>query len=396
LAWLEAHQELPRHPKTKRFARMLKISIPQAVGHLFLLWWWALDYAENGDLSKYDAYDIADAVQWDGDPEEFLSAIVNCGPGGTCGFVEKNESGNIFIHDWDKYSGRLVEKREKNRKRKAQERKNNSTKKISAKNKKSEKIEKISGKNSEKIYAENSSKNDEKFDEISTKNQNFYEPSMLANTEQNQDEEIVADVSHATDDNVAGVSQGYITQQNTTETEQNKTGHNSTRLPPHPPAPKKSAAAAEAAESEKIKLGEIVSLWNTRLAPLGFARVLKQTLPREKALEALLSSSPDRNKFRWWQEIFDRISASEFLLKSIQERNWFTLDWLLNEHNLVKILEGRYDNRAKKTQQNPPVASSIDEILAKHRAKNSNAIDAEYSVVGEGESRDGERSDGFQ
>jgi len=123
---------------------------------------------------------------------------------------------------------------------------------------------------------------------------------------------------------------------------------------------------------------------------------LKQTLPREKALEALLSSSPDRNKFRWWQEIFDRISASEFLLKSIQERNWFTLDWLLNEHNLVKILEGRYDNRAKKTQQNPPVASSIDEILAKHRAKNSNAIDAEYSVVGEGESRDGERSDGFQ
>lgn len=371
MAWLEAHQELPRHPKTKRFARMLKISIPQAVGHLFLLWWWALDYAENGDLSKYDAYDLADAVQWDGDPEEFLSAMIECGPGGTCGFVEKNESGKIFIHDWDKYSGRLVEKREKNRKRKAEERKNNSMKK------------------------------DEKSSKIRAKNKKIDEALNLANTEENQDKKIVADVSHATDVNVAGVSQGYRTQQNTTETEQNKTEHNSNL--PHHPAPKKSAAAS--ASAEKIKLDEIVSLWNTRLAPLGFSRVLKQTLPREKALEALINSSPDRNKFLWWQEIFDRISQSEFLRKSIQERNWFTLDWLLNEHNLVKILEGRYDNRAKvQVQQNAPNeqrASSIDEILARHharmadeQAKNSNAIDAEYSVVGEGEADDRERPSG--
>ncbi|MBR2207854.1 MAG: hypothetical protein IJ859_03500 [Synergistaceae bacterium] len=372
MAWLEAHQELPRHPKTKRFARMLKISIPQAVGHLFLLWWWALDYAENGDLSKYDAYDLADAVQWDGDPEEFLSAMIDCGPGGTCGFIEKDESGNIFIHDWDKYSGRLVEKREKNRKRKAQERKNNSTK-ISAKK----------DENSSKVRAEKSESN---------------EVSNLVNTEENQNKKIVADLSRATDGGVAGLSQGYRTQQNTTETEQNKTVHNSSS--PAQPAPKKFAAAAEA-EKEKINLGEIVSLWNTRLAPLGFAKVLKQTLPREKALEALLNSSPDRNKFRWWQEIFDRISASEFLRKSIQERNWFTLDWLLNEHNLVKILEGRYDNRVSKQKaqqaaQSEPRASSIEEILAKHRAKNSNAIDAEYNVVGEGEAGDGERSPGFR
>ena len=368
MAWLEAHQELPRHPKTKRFARMLKISIPQAVGHLFLLWWWALDYAENGDLSKYDAYDLADAVQWDGDPEEFLSAMIECGPGGTCGFIEKDESGNIFIHDWDKYSGRLVEKREKNRKRKAEERKNNSNKK------------------------------DEKSSKIHAKKTKSDETSNTANTEETQDKKIVADVSRATDESVAGLSQGYRTQQNTTATEQNKTQQNTTATEtmPTPHTPEKSAAAA--AEKEKIKLNEIVSLWNTRLAPLGFAKVLKQTQPREKALEALLNSSPDRNKFRW------RVSASDFLRKSIQERNWFTLDWLLNEHNLVKILEGRYDNRAMPKQkaqqaaQSEPRASSIEEILAKHRVKNlsSSAIDAEYSVVGEGESGDGERSPGFR
>ncbi|MBR1486855.1 MAG: hypothetical protein IJ597_06335, partial [Synergistaceae bacterium] len=167
-------------------------------------------------------------------------------------------------------------------------------------------------------------------------------------------------------------------------------------------APKKSAAAAEA-EKEKINLGEIVALWNTKLAPLGFARVLKQTQPREKALEALLKSSPDRKNFRWWQEIFDRISASEFLRKS----GWFTIDWLLNEHNLVKILEGTYNRDLRKktppgnsNAQNEPRANSIEEILAKHRARNANAsentIDAEYSFVGEGEAGDGERSTGFR
>ena len=73
-----------------------------------------MDYAENGDLSKYDADDIADAVQWDGDPEEFLNAMIECGPGDSSGFIEKDDAGNMFVHDWDKYSGRLVEKREKN------------------------------------------------------------------------------------------------------------------------------------------------------------------------------------------------------------------------------------------------------------------------------------------
>lgn len=122
MAWIEAHQELPRHPKTKRLAKMLKISIPQAVGHLFLFWWWVLDYADDGNLSKYDAYDIADAAQWDGDAEEFLNAMINCGSGDGHGFIERYET-SMCVHDWETYSGRLVEKREKNRQRQAKFRK---------------------------------------------------------------------------------------------------------------------------------------------------------------------------------------------------------------------------------------------------------------------------------
>ncbi|GIM48438.1 hypothetical protein DNHGIG_39870 [Collibacillus ludicampi] len=52
MAWLKSHQEIARHPKTKRLAKALDISLPTAIGHLHLLWWWAMDFAKNGDLSK--------------------------------------------------------------------------------------------------------------------------------------------------------------------------------------------------------------------------------------------------------------------------------------------------------------------------------------------------------
>lgn len=342
MAWIEAHQELPRHPKTKRFARMLKISIPQAVGHLFMFWWWALDYAENGDLSRYDADDLADAAEWSGDPEEFLKAMIECGPGGSYGFIEKNESG-MFVHDWETYSGRLVEKREKNRQRQAKGRKN---------------------------------KTEEK------KSQHVTRDTHVTNKTVTHD-------TRVSNKGVARESQGYTTQHN--RTQQNTTEQNTTATEPTPAhsTPKKAAAAAS-----EINLGEIVRLWNEKLAPLGFSHVLKKTPSREKALQSLLDTASERKKFLWWQEIFDRIGSSEFLKNSVQERNWFTLDWLLNENNLVKLLEGRYDNRHEKNQM--PV-KSIAEILEQH-SKNlhDNVIDAEYSLAeGESENHDRERSAGF-
>jgi hypothetical protein len=68
MAWIESHQSLGRHPKTKAAARALDISRVQLVGHLHYLWWWALDFAEDGDLSGIDPDDIAEEAMWDGDP----------------------------------------------------------------------------------------------------------------------------------------------------------------------------------------------------------------------------------------------------------------------------------------------------------------------------------------
>lgn len=113
MAWIESHQELRDHPKTKRAARMLGIGIPQMVGHLQFLWWWSVDYAEDGDLSRFDEYDVADAAGWEGDADAFVRALIECGPSDSHGFLNDDWT----LHDWGDYAGKLVAQREANRKR---------------------------------------------------------------------------------------------------------------------------------------------------------------------------------------------------------------------------------------------------------------------------------------
>ena len=116
MAWLEAHQELRDHPKTKRAARTLGISRPQMIGHLLCLWWWCLDYAETGSLADFDNNDIADAAAWEGDPDTFVSALLNCGPADRPGFLIDTGDG-LTVNDWDEYGGKYVTKRTQGRER---------------------------------------------------------------------------------------------------------------------------------------------------------------------------------------------------------------------------------------------------------------------------------------
>lgn len=111
VAWIESHQEIGRHPKTKKLARLLGISLPAAIGHLHLLWWWAMDFAMDGDLSRYDEEDIADGAMWEGDAEKFLDALIQAG------FVDQDDTG-IYLHDWDDYAGKLIERKSKDNTRK--------------------------------------------------------------------------------------------------------------------------------------------------------------------------------------------------------------------------------------------------------------------------------------
>lgn len=107
MTWIESHQELARHPKTRRLARALGVGIPATIGHLHLVWWWAMDYAPGGDLSRWDDEDIAIAAMWEGDPAAFVGALTECG------FLDPERT----IHDWDEYAGKLIDRRAANAER---------------------------------------------------------------------------------------------------------------------------------------------------------------------------------------------------------------------------------------------------------------------------------------
>ena len=106
MAWIISDSELMTHPKTKKAARLLDISVITMIGHLHALWWWATRYAPDGLITAYDPEEIADAVMWAGNPNAFLYALVECGPKGRPGFLDELTDGELLLHDWDKYRSR--------------------------------------------------------------------------------------------------------------------------------------------------------------------------------------------------------------------------------------------------------------------------------------------------
>jgi hypothetical protein len=102
--WIESHQELGRHPKTRKAARALDISRATMVGHLHFLWWWSLDFAQDGTLDNFDDDELAEAAEWEGDSAAFVVALTQAG------FINPERA----LHDWHDYAGKLLEQRKAN------------------------------------------------------------------------------------------------------------------------------------------------------------------------------------------------------------------------------------------------------------------------------------------
>ena len=103
VAWIELHQTLPQSGKLMRLKRELRIRTPQAIGHLCMLWLWALDNALDGDLARFTPEEIAEVCQYTGrPPEKFLQALI------TVGFVDED----LRLHNWYEHVGRLTDARE--------------------------------------------------------------------------------------------------------------------------------------------------------------------------------------------------------------------------------------------------------------------------------------------
>jgi hypothetical protein len=111
MAWVESHQEIGRHPKTKRAARLAGVSVPTMIGHLHLVWHWALDFAQDGDLSGFDPWQLEDAALWDGAEGVLYGALQGAG------FIDTDGDRHV-IHDWHDYAGKLIERRKADAERK--------------------------------------------------------------------------------------------------------------------------------------------------------------------------------------------------------------------------------------------------------------------------------------
>lgn len=110
MAWIKVDQTLFDHEKT--FALGEKLEMPElyAVIHVIAFWMHAIDHWEDGKLPENDRL-LARAGRWDGPATVFAEALVSSG------FVDEDIHGYRTIHNWEKYSGELIRKRQANAKR---------------------------------------------------------------------------------------------------------------------------------------------------------------------------------------------------------------------------------------------------------------------------------------
>lgn len=80
-----------------------------------MLWWWVLDWAQDGDISKYHDIDIADAVNFEGEPRVLMRALIDAG------YIVETQSGRE-IANWFKIGGQIIESKKKDAERKAEAR----------------------------------------------------------------------------------------------------------------------------------------------------------------------------------------------------------------------------------------------------------------------------------
>ncbi len=95
---------------------------------------------------------------------------------------------------------------------------------------------------------------------------------------------------------------------------------------------------------------------------------LQLTETRQRQLQFLLSRH-FQNNIQQWQQLCQRVKVSPFLMGQGPRKWRVSLDWILVEENLIKVLEGNFDDptgidQKQATQSNAERAKEISAILA--------------------------------
>lgn len=89
----------------------------------------------------------------------------------------------------------------------------------------------------------------------------------------------------------------------------------------------------------------------------GLLPVQRLTDARRKALAARWREDKERQTLSWWNDYFERVRASDFLMGRCPPTQgrataWQAdFDWLLKPANLQKVVEGKYDNHTRAAPQ---------------------------------------------
>jgi hypothetical protein len=88
---------------------------------------------------------------------------------------------------------------------------------------------------------------------------------------------------------------------------------------------------------------EIINLYHEHLPML--TQVKSWTPKRSSALKTRWREDSKRQSLEWWEKLFKYIAKSDFLTGKASE--WQAdLEWIINASNLVKIIEGKYENKS--------------------------------------------------
>lgn len=105
--WQKSDPHLREHPAFRDFCALLDCPPVVAHGLLAGLWAFAFKFAQDGDITRFSARQIATATGWEGNPDKLLEALEEAG------FVEQTNRTNRTksLHDWYEWGGALFAER---------------------------------------------------------------------------------------------------------------------------------------------------------------------------------------------------------------------------------------------------------------------------------------------
>ena len=90
-------------PKIRRLAAVLGVPWPHALGLAGLLWRFTAKHAPTGEIGRHDDEEIAAALEWPGEAEDLVAALVRCR------LLDPTESAaRLLVHDWPEHAPRYV------------------------------------------------------------------------------------------------------------------------------------------------------------------------------------------------------------------------------------------------------------------------------------------------